>query len=74
MMDLFAPTHLLILLAIILVLFGPSKLGDVGGTLGRSIRDFKKAMNEAENPNPPKPAAEAKPLEPKAEIFPSDCN
>ena len=64
MMDLFAPTHLLILLAIILVLFGPSKLGDVGGTLGRSIRDFKKAMNEAGNPNPPKAAAaEAKPLE-----------
>jgi sec-independent protein translocase protein TatA len=56
MMDLFAPTHLLILLAIILVLFGPSKLGDVGGTLGRSIRDFKKAMNEGENPDPPKVA------------------
>jgi sec-independent protein translocase protein TatA len=64
MMDLFAPTHLLILLAIILVLFGPSKLGDVGGTLGKSLRDFKKAMNEAENPNPPKAAtAEAKPVE-----------
>ena len=64
MMDLFAPTHLLILLAIILVLFGPNKLGDVGGTLGRSIRDFKKAMNEAENPNPPNlSVAEAKPLE-----------
>ena len=63
-MDLFAPTHLLILLAIILVLFGPNKLGDVGGTLGRSISDFKKAMNEAENPNPPKVAvAEVKPLE-----------
>ena len=75
MMDLFAPTHLLILLAIILVLFGPSKLGDVGGTLGRSIRDFKKAMNEAENPNPPKPTAgEAKPLEPYAEIVSGDCN
>jgi sec-independent protein translocase protein TatA len=64
MMDLFAPTHLLILLAIILVLFGPSKLGDLGGTLGRSIHDFKKAMNETENPNPPKTApAEAKPVE-----------
>lgn len=64
MMDLFAPTHLLILLAIILVLFGPSKLGDVGGTLGKSIRDFKKAMNEAENPNPREAAAaEAKPVE-----------
>jgi sec-independent protein translocase protein TatA len=53
-MDLFAPTHLLILLTIILVLFGPKKLGDIGGTLGRSIRDFKKAMNEPENSNPPR--------------------
>ena len=53
-MDLFAPTHLLILLAIILVLFGPNKLGDIGGTLGRSIRDFKKAMNEPENSNTPR--------------------
>jgi sec-independent protein translocase protein TatA len=48
-MDLFAPTHLLILLVIILVLFGPNKLGDIGGTLGRSIRDFKKAVNEPQN-------------------------
>ncbi len=55
-MDLFAPTHLLILLAIILVLFGPNKLGDIGGTLGKSIRDFKKAMNEPEIHNPPNAA------------------
>jgi sec-independent protein translocase protein TatA len=47
-MDIFAPWHLLILLLIILVIFGPSKLGDVGGALGRAIRDFKKAMNEPE--------------------------
>jgi len=50
-MDLFAPSHLLILLVIILIIFGPSKLGDVGGALGRAIRDFKGAMNE---PDPPK--------------------
>lgn len=47
-MDIFAPSHLLILLVIILVIFGPAKLGDVGGALGRAIRDFKKAMNEPE--------------------------
>jgi sec-independent protein translocase protein TatA len=47
-MDLFAPTHLLIILVIILVIFGPSKLGDVGGALGKAIRDFKKAMNDDE--------------------------
>ena len=47
-MDIFAPSHLLILLLIILVIFGPAKLGDVGGALGRAIRDFKKAMNDPE--------------------------
>jgi sec-independent protein translocase protein TatA len=51
MMDLFAPTHLLILLMIVLVLFGPSKLGDVGGAVGRAIHDFKKAMNEPGDPD-----------------------
>jgi sec-independent protein translocase protein TatA len=48
-MDIFAPSHLLILLLIILVIFGPSKLGDVGGAMGRAIKDFKRAMNEPEN-------------------------
>ena len=48
-MDLFAPTHLLIILLIILVIFGPSKLGDVGGAMGKAIRDFKRAMNEPDS-------------------------
>jgi sec-independent protein translocase protein TatA len=52
-MDIFAPSHLLILLLIILVIFGPSKLGDIGGTMGRAIKDFKKAMNEPDLPAAP---------------------
>ena len=48
-MDLFAPSHLLIILLIILVIFGPSKLGDVGGAMGKAIRDFKRAMNEPDD-------------------------
>src|ERR1700678_3940543 len=47
-MDLLAPTHLILLLMVILVIFGPSKLGDVGGALGKGIRDFKRAINEPE--------------------------
>ena len=47
-MDLFAPTYLLVLLFVILFIFGPSKLGDVGGALGKGIRDFKRAINESE--------------------------
>ena len=45
-MDLFAPTHLILLLLVILIIFGPSKLGDVGGALGKGICDFKRAINE----------------------------
>jgi sec-independent protein translocase protein TatA len=48
-MDPFAPTHLLLLLLVILIMFGPSKLGDVGGALGKGIRDLKGAINEPES-------------------------
>jgi sec-independent protein translocase protein TatA len=32
-----------------LIIFGPSKLGDIGGALGKGIRDFKRAVNEPES-------------------------
>jgi sec-independent protein translocase protein TatA len=44
------PSHFLILLLIVLMLFGPIKLGDVGGAMGKAIRDFKKAVNEPDKP------------------------
>ena len=34
---------------VILIIFGPSKLGDVGGALGKGIRDFKRAINEPDS-------------------------
>jgi sec-independent protein translocase protein TatA len=55
------------LLVIILVIFGPSKLGDVGGALGKAIRDFKKAMNEPDAHDSSKSTqVDPKPTEPKA--------
>jgi sec-independent protein translocase protein TatA len=45
----FGPTELVILLLIILLIFGPSKLGDVGSALGRAIRDFKRSVNESDD-------------------------
>jgi TatA/E family protein of Tat protein translocase len=39
---LFMPSHLILVLAIVLIVFGPGKLPELGGTVGRSIRDFKK--------------------------------
>jgi sec-independent protein translocase protein TatA len=42
---LFQPMHLLLILGIALIFFGPSKLPELGKGLGTSLRDFKKAMN-----------------------------
>jgi len=40
------PTELIIVLAIILIIFGAGKLPEIGGALGKGIRNFKKASNE----------------------------
>ncbi|RQD78289.1 MAG: twin-arginine translocase TatA/TatE family subunit [Candidatus Syntrophonatronum acetioxidans] len=39
-------TELLIILGIILVIFGPSKLPEIGKSLGRGIREFKSATKD----------------------------
>ena len=46
---LFQPMHLIIILAITLIIFGPGKLPELGKGLGKSIREFKKAMSDATN-------------------------
>lgn len=47
--------ELLIILAIALLFFGPSKLGDLGKGLGDAMRGFKGALKEIE----PTPSAAA---------------
>lgn len=42
---LFQPMHLLIILAIVLIIFGPGRLPEIGKGLGQSIRGFKKAIS-----------------------------
>ncbi len=46
---LFRGEHLLILLAIIVLVF-PNKVATLGGSLGRTIRDFKKGLHELDSP------------------------
>jgi sec-independent protein translocase protein TatA len=45
---LFQPMHLVILLIIVLLVFGPKNLPQIGRGLGDAIRGFKKAMREDE--------------------------
>lgn len=43
-----SPTHLLIVLAIALVIFGTKRLRTIGSDLGSAVKGFKKAMNDGE--------------------------
>jgi len=38
--------ELLIILVILLLIFGPSRLGDLGSALGKGIKGFRKSMSE----------------------------
>lgn len=50
MEGLFQPMHLLVILVIVLLIFGPKKLGDLGKGLGEGIRNFKSSLNEGNKP------------------------
>jgi sec-independent protein translocase protein TatA len=45
---LFQPFHILLIVAIILLLFGPAKFAGLGKGIGEGIRNFKSAMKEGE--------------------------
>jgi sec-independent protein translocase protein TatA len=49
------PMHLLVILVIAVLFFGPSKLADLGKGLGEGIRGFKDALKE--EPGSGKPSA-----------------
>jgi sec-independent protein translocase protein TatA len=54
MEGLLQPTHLFFILLIVLVIFGPSKLPELGKGLGKGIREFKSALRGGmERPSEP---------------------
>jgi sec-independent protein translocase protein TatA len=45
----FGLTELLVVLAIVLLVFGPKRLKSIGSDLGGAIRGFRKAVTDDEN-------------------------
>jgi TatA/E family protein of Tat protein translocase len=41
------PFHLVVILIVVLIVFGPGKLTGVGGQLGRGLREFKQMSEGA---------------------------
>ena len=48
--------ELLIILAIVVVLFGATRLGDIGKGIGRGIREFRRELKDAKDEEPHKEA------------------
>lgn len=55
------PIELLVILLILLLLFGPSRLAGLGAAAGKTIKEFRKAISDVEedakDTKPSKPGA-----------------
>lgn len=43
--DLISPIHILLILIVALLVFGPRRLPEIGQGIGKGIREFRRAMN-----------------------------
>ena len=60
--------EMLVILAIALLIFGPSKLPDLARGLGQAVRGFKDAVREGEDDSSPKPpGADDRKAQPKSD-------
>ncbi len=59
------PTHLILIIIIALIIFGPQRLPEIGKALGQSINEFKNASREMTD-------AIQKPTEPTPEPAPKN--
>ena len=57
--------HMIFLIFILLILFGPNRLPQLGQSLGKAIRGFKDGLNEVD--------ANAKDVGPQQQIRPADA-
>jgi sec-independent protein translocase protein TatA len=58
---LFQPGHLIVVLIIALLIFGPGKLPELGSALGQGIREFKRSVEHLGQDDTPQQAGGALP-------------
>ncbi len=59
-----SPAHLILIIIILLIFFGPSRLPQLGQSLGKAIKGFKEGLNEVD--------ADVKNVGPQQQIKPAD--
>ena len=50
------PMHMLLILGVALIVFGPKRLPEIGKALGEAIRGFKNTLNETASSESVKPS------------------
>jgi len=55
----FSPIQIAIVLLIVLVVFGPKRLPELGRSIGRGLREFRSSMAGDDEPAPPAPSRAA---------------
>jgi len=65
----FGVVELIIILVILLLIFGPSRLGEIGSSLGKGIKGFRKSLKDDETGSVPEREVNKKTVETKLEGF-----
>lgn len=50
-MPMLGPWELIVILVIVVVIFGAGRLSEVGGALGKSVREFRRATTDERHPD-----------------------
>lgn len=45
--------EMMLIAVIVLLVFGAKRLPEIGSSIGKGIREFKKSISEIDSPNPP---------------------
>ena len=45
----FHPLYLVVILVVVLIIFGPGRLPELGGAVGKAMREFRKATSDLTN-------------------------
>jgi sec-independent protein translocase protein TatA len=60
------PLEIIILLVIVLLIFGPKRLPDLGRSLGRGMREFKDSVTGKDDDEEPPRLAQTEPAQPES--------
>jgi sec-independent protein translocase protein TatA len=59
------PLEIIILLVIVLLIFGPKRLPDLGRSLGRGMREFKDSVTGKDSDDEPPRLSQTEPAQPE---------